>query len=262
MRMVWKKGFDSLFFLVVVLLLIGALCWFASRPRQTAAPEEIPEVQEEAKETPPEDVALKTGTVAGNAGGLHFAFSLDNLIASYNSAYWKTYGEAVFLPPAEEWSITEAPGEGDRPAQRVYSVSPGGSGWFWPTLSVYIPEGGETAARISLDLDEHSDTQVKHEFYREMCLEVFGLLLPDLSQEKREALYERLDRQAYQDRYDTRYLEVEIPRVVYYQGEIGVFPFFALGDYERITLLPVDQTILETWKARGTQVIDLEQWQP
>ena len=53
-----------------------------------------------------------------------------------------------------------------------------------------------------------------------------------------------------------------MPYVLYYQGEVGVFPFFALGEYERITILPVTQEDLAALAARGTHLVDLDQWQP
>ena len=66
----------------------------------------------------------------------------------------------------------------------------------------------------------------------------------------------------YENLYTGIYHDEIIPHILYYQGDIGVFPFFALGEYERFTFLPVPQEKLDGLAAQGTRLVDPDQWSP
>ena len=104
--------------------------------------------------------------------------------------------------------------------------------------------------------------QFDDDLFQTMSLYALALFFPDLKEDAREALYLELDRQAYENLYTGIYHDEIIPHILYYQGDIGVFPFFALGEYERFTFLPVPQEKLDGLAAQGTRLVDLDQWSP
>lgn len=258
---VWRVALCAL----AAAVLLWGLCRYAATPR-AGVEEEPSERAEEGKGAEQasqtwELIPLEVDIVSGQYDQQLFAFSLEDYIASYNGLYWQDHGEA-FLSPAEEWVNLASPeSEGYRPG-RILEFSLADI-WFLPTISVYVPEDQPgTVRKISVDLDEHSDTEEKHSLFREMSLYTLRLFFPGMEPEKLEALYETLDRQAYEMRSPVWYSDRIVPSVLYHQGEVGVFPFFAVGDYERITVVPVTPDYLAELAAAGTELVDLGIWEP
>lgn len=258
MRRTWLRILLSL---AIVACLLWGLCRFASSPKETAQTPTQKTAQGTEGQTAQKLIPLEPGVTTGPEGERCFAFTLEDFIASYNSLYWQDHQE-TFLSPAEEWTLM-AYGETDTSrAVDLYSFTQDKSLWFLPTLSVYAPPGETQVRKISVDLDEHSDTQDKHDVFQEMSLYALALFFPDLGEEELTALFQQLDQEMAADRYDQWYSDRTIPKRLYYQGSVGVFAFFALGDYQRIILLPVDQAYLEDLAAQGTELVDLDQWEP
>ena len=244
--------------------MLALLCLWAGTPKQTgeqAEPEPLQDTVPEETEEPAPLSPLTIHAVTDGENLRRFSFTLEELIACVNGLSWRD-SRTKLLPSKEDWSLLSTPETETSLAVDLYSVSQDPSVWFLPTVSAYLPPGEDQVRKLSLDLDEHSDTENKHEDYRILCRYVLRACLPQVGEDKLEALYETLDRQAYQRRYDSPSSDQTVPCVLYYQGEVGVFPFFALGEYERITILPVTQEDLAALAARGTQLVDLDQWQP
>lgn len=258
MRRTWP---GILLCLVIVACLLWGLCRFAGSPKETAQTPTQETTQGTEGQTAQELVPLERSVTSGPEGERCFAFTLEDFIASYNSLYWQDHQD-TFLTPAEDWTLM-AYGETETSrAVDLYSFTQDKSIWFLPTLSVYAPPGETQVRKISVDLDEHSDTQDKNDVFQEMSLYALTLFFPDLAEEEITALCRQLDQEMTADQYDQWYSDSTIPKRLYYQGSVGVFAFFALGDYQRITLLPVDQAYLEDLAAQGTELVDLDQWEP
>lgn len=207
------------------------------------------------QELPAEPMELTP--VVDSQGRPVFAFTLEDFILYYNSLW-----NEDFLPPAQQWTRSASLSERETPVGDCRSGSPAPEVWFLPTVSVYTRTGDPAIWKVSVEMDEHSDSPEKHDLFRQMSLHALALFFPALNQETREALYLSLDDQAYASLYTGFYHADLIPQVLYHQDGIGVFPFFAIGEYERFTFLPVTQDLLDTWASGGTQVIDLDQWHP
>lgn len=258
-----KYLWGPLLCLLAVGCVVGLLCRWAGTPQQEHQSEAVLSPEEETGERE-EEAALAPLTiraVTDEDGLRRFSFTLEELIACVNGLSWQD-GRGRLLSPAEEWSLLSTPETETNLAVDLYSFSQDPSVWFLPTISAYLPPGERQVRKISVDLDEHSDTAGKHEDYRQLCLYTLRACLPELGEARLEALYEALDRQAYENRADTPYSDRTVPSILYYQGEVGVFPFFALGDYERITLRPVTRQDREWLDAQGTELVDLDQWEP
>ena len=232
----------------VILCILGFLLHLAGTPQES------PGEEASSQETHPMEPLDLTPAEDSRSRPV-FSFSLDDFIACYNSLW-----EDDLLPPAQLWVKSASLSEAETPAGDCYSASPDPDVWFLPTVSVYTRTDDPAIWKISLDLDEHSDSPEKHGLFHDMSLQALALFFPELSAEKREALYLELDRQAYENLYSGIYHAELVPHILYYQNGVGVFPFFALGEYERFTFLPVTPAQLETWGNQGTQLIDLDHW--
>lgn len=258
-----KYWFGPLLCLLAVGCMLGFLCHWAGMPQQAHRPEpaETAEGETDQREEEAALAPLTIQTVTDGDGLRRFSFTLEEFIACVNGLSWQD-GRGRLLSPAEEWTLLSTPETETNLAVDLYSFSQDPSMWFLPTLSVYAPPGETQVRKLSVDLDEHSDTADKHAVFREMSLYALRTCLPEVEKTRLEALYETLDRQAYERRAETSYSDRTVPSILYYQGEVGVFPFFALGDYERITICPVTQQDREWLAAQGTELVDLDQWEP
>lgn len=250
MRRTWL---GAVLCLAVMACLMGGLLHLAGTPKEHA-PEEG--TVQEVRETR-EPIPLDLTTSKDAQGRPVFSFTLENLIESYNSLC-----QEDLLPSAHLWTKSANLSQREEPIGDCYSASPDPEVWFLPTVSVYTHSGEQALSKLSVDLDEHSDSPEKHDLFQTMSLYALALFFPDLEEDAREALYLELDRQAYENLYTGIYHDEIIPHILYYQGDIGVFPFFALGEYERFTFLPVPQEKLDGLAAQGTRLVDLDQWSP
>ena len=250
MRRTWL---GAVLCLAAIAFLLGGLLHMAGTPKEHAP--EKGAVQDVRKGQEP--IPLDLTTSKDTQGRPVFSFTLEGLIESYNSLY-----QNDLLPSAHLWAKSANLSPTEEPIGDCYSASPDPEVWFLPTISVYTHSGEQALSKLSVDLDEHSDSPEKHDLFQTMSLYALALFFPQLEETQREALYLELDRQAYEVLYTGFYHDQIIPHVLYYQDGIGVFPFFALGEYERFTFLPVPQESLEALAAQGTRLVDLDQWSP
>ena len=248
MNRTWVK---ALLCLVVIACLMAGLLHLAGTPSKGTTPEKTTEVQA------PELVPLDLSAAEDSQGRPVFSFSLEEFILSYNGLWGET-----LLPTSDQWAKSANLSQAEETVGDCYSASPDPEVWFLPTVSVFTRTGDTALSKVSVELDEHSDSPEKHELFQEMSLCALALFFPDLEEDAREALYLELDQQAYENLYTGLYHDQVVPHVLYFQGAVGVFPFFALGEYERFTFLPVTEEQRETWATQGTQLVDLDQWGP
>ena len=54
-----------------------------------------------------------------------------------------------------------------------------------------------------------------------------------------------------------KYASGAVPCALYYRGDIGVYPYFALGDYVRLCVIPVTPQYLDQLRAQGVGVYEI-----
>ncbi len=243
-----KKWLSPILCFGIILCIAAGLLHLAGTPKGAVPTEES---IQGPQELPFLDLAIEKDSLDRPV----FSFSLETFQANYNHLWGQD-----LLPPTQSWAKSASLSEAETPMGDCYSASPDPDVWFLPTVSVYTRAGDPAIWKVSVELDEHSDSPEKHDLFRDMTLCVLSLFFPNLTEERQDALYLELDCQAYENQYTGFYHADIVPHILYYQDGIGVFPFFALGEYERFTFLPVTPAQLETWGNQGTQLIDLDHW--
>lgn len=96
-----------------------------------------------------------------------------------------------------------------------------------------------------------------YKVYEEMCFYTLKTVFPDLEDEKIINLYTTLNQLAYENVMPVKYASGAVPCALYYRGDIGVYPYFALGDYVRLCVIPVTPQYLDQLRAQGVGVYEI-----
>lgn len=93
--------------------------------------------------------------------------------------------------------------------------------------------------------------------YEEICFYTLKVMFPDLEDEKITRLYTTLNQLAYENLMPVKYTSEPVPCALYYRGGVGIYPYFALGDYVRLCIIPVTQQYLDRFREQGTDIYEI-----
>ena len=127
----------------------------------------------------------------------------------------------------------------------------------FPTITVYVPSNDDLVQEITVNFDDHSYMDSLYKVYEEMCFYTLKTVFPDLEDEKIINLYTTLNQLAYENVMPVKYASGAVPCALYYRGDIGVYPYFALGDYVRLCVIPVTPQYLDQLRAQGVGVYEI-----
>lgn len=176
-------------------------------------------------------------------GNTVFSLTLDSFVEAFNACYLQKQPQPYLREPSD-WrqnEVERAPhGQGKTV---IYNFSRDTNNWTLPTVSAYVPSGGEQISEIAMNFDDHSYTPELFAEYRELCLCAFRTFFPDMSAEDADALFREMI--AFADENilpETQWYGADsVPQKVYCFGDVGVYPYFAFGDWLRICFVPLDE---------------------
>ncbi len=176
-------------------------------------------------------------------GNTVFSLTLDSFIEAFNTCCLQTQSQP-YLRPSSDWrqnEVERAPhGQGKTV---IYNFTRDENDWALPTLSAYVPAGGERISEVTLNFDDHSYTPELFDEYKELSLCALRLFCPDLPAQDAEALFREMI--AFADHNilpETQWYGADsVPQTVYCFADAGVYPYFAFGDWLRICFVPLDE---------------------
>ncbi|MCD8357446.1 MAG: hypothetical protein LUE11_12900 [Clostridia bacterium] len=181
-----------------------------------------------------------------------FSVSIDDFISTYNGYYYKNHGES-FLYASSQWTIFDQNSD-DRIS--CYRFQQNANRLSEPTISIYVSKEDEYIEKITLDFDDHGYTEWAYELYQQECYYTFKTLFPDYSDDDIVQLFDRIYNLAGEDIcFITEKEEIE-PAILYYKGEIGLYPYYAAG-MVHICIIPVTQNNLEEYTSKGVEVHEI-----
>lgn len=187
-----------------------------------------------------------------------FSFSIDDFIDSYNGLYWKDRG-IRYLRPSWEWNAyLYDSAVHSRHKTCCYNFANDGQIQSFPTISVYVPANDDYVQEITVNFDDHSYTDQLYRVYEGMCFYTLKVLFPDLADEKLTELYTTLNQAAYDNMTTKRYTYGSVPAMLYYRGDVGVYPYFAIGEWMRICIVPVTGQYIEECRSKGVTVCEIK----
>lgn len=217
-------------------------------------------LKEETEPTATEPEALNIEVMENRENELVFNISIQDYIRNYN-VYYKNGYCRDYLTAASQWqcytydsaihSQHETLYYYFTEDERVYSL---------PTISVYVPANGDYIQEITVNFDEHSYSESGYEQYKEMCYFTLKVFFPELDDERLFDLCTEIITLGNQNVFtsDEWYDSDAVPYALFHKDGIGVYSYFAIGDWEHFCIIPVtDETIAE-FEEKGTIIYEIE----
>lgn len=191
---------------------------------------------------------------------LVFSISAGDFIDSYNSFY-RAEHTADYLPPLSRWQWeTIEKGIHSEYETGLYRFSEDEMIYSVPVITVYTPSDSQRIQKITVNFDEHGYTDSFYRQFKEMCLHTLRVFFPDLSDARLAALYSQVISTGSSHSFssDEWYGSGAVPYALYYRGGIGVYPYFAVGDWSRMCVIPVTEETLREFAVQGVALIEIE----
>ena len=92
--------------------------------------------------------------------------------------------------------------------------------------------------------------------YEELCYYTLKVFFPGWTKKKIIKSYKDINKLAYKNIFPNKkgFDSGNPPIDLYYQGKIGVYPYFAYGERVRLCIIPVTAKVVELYKKNGTLV--------
>lgn len=201
--------------------------------------------------------ALNIEVLNNREGELVFSISIDGFIDSYNSFYRKDKN-ADYLLPSSKWStdIYETAIHSNHETI-YYNFTEDEKKWLLPTISVYVPSNGDYIQEITLNFDDHGYTAEMYELYEEMCFYTIKVLFPDFTDDKITELYTTLNDLAYDNFTLVKYTSESVPCALYHKDGVGLYPYFANGEWLHLCIIPVTQEYINELERKGVDIHEI-----
>lgn len=240
----------------MILLGVFLLVWIrCQKPGKEPESNSIIVVEEEKRELTKVDVKTAHDNEA------LFTVSAEDFIRSFNSLFAYDYGSDYF-PPLAEWSA-RANNSG------IHSQYPTMRFWFsedeniftLPTVTVYTPMEERCIQEITINYDEHSYTETGFQRYKQLCSYTLRVFFPTLSEEAACQLCDRVIALGNENIFasDAWYGSGAVPCALFYKDGVGIYPYFAIGDWQRFCVIPVTDELINGLKQKGVELYEIQE---
>ena len=247
------KRTTKLLFAIICLVLLTSGCGAS----ETISPSGNP--AQEAASAPAEYQPLEINVIENRENELVFDISVDDYINAYNSLY-RTDKHTNYLTPSDKWDreIFDAAIHSEHKTA-IYTFAEDKSILTIPTVTVYAPSDKAYITEITVNFDDHGYSEELYDLYDEMCFYTLKVFLPDLKDEDIISLRDAVNYSAYEDWFQNEdgYRYGSVPNILYYRKGVGVYPYFALGEYVHLCVIPVDDDMLNDLRGKGVELIGI-----
>ena len=203
--------------------------------------------------------ALDIQVMENRKNELVFTISTSDYVESYNSYYKIDYCRSL-LPPVSRWQcFTYDSAIHSEYETKCYSFTEDEHVYSLPTIMVYVPTNDDYIQQITVNFDEHSFTQSGFEQYKEMCYYTMKVFFPDLSDARIMDLCAEIVALGNQNVFssDEWFSKNAVPFALFYREGIGVYPYFAIGDWEHFCIIPVTEETVTEFGEKGVQIHEI-----
>lgn len=203
--------------------------------------------------------ALDIQVMENRKNELVFTISTSDYVESYNSYYKVDYCRSL-LPPVSQWQcFTYDSAIHSEYETKCYSFTEDEHVYSLPTIMVYVPTNDDYIQQITVNFDEHSFTQSGFEQYKEMCYYTMKVFFPDLSDARIMDLCTEIVALGNQNVFssDEWFSKNAVPFALFYREGIGVYPYFAIGDWEHFCIIPVTEETVTEFGEKGVQIHEI-----
>lgn len=203
--------------------------------------------------------ALDIQVMENRKNELVFTISTSDYVESYNSYYKVDYCRSL-LPPVSRWQcFTYDSAIHSEYETKCYSFTEDEHVYSLPTIMVYVPTNDDYIQQITVNFDEHSFTQSGFEQYKEMCYYTMKVFFPDLPDARIMDLCTEIVALGNQNVFssDEWFSKNAVPFALFYREGIGVYPYFAIGDWEHFCIIPVTEETVTEFGEKGVQIHEI-----
>lgn len=203
--------------------------------------------------------ALDIQVMENRKNELVFTISTSDYVESYNSYYKVDYCRSL-LPPVSQWQcFTCDSAIHSEYETKCYSFTEDEHVYSLPTIMVYVPTNDDYIQQITVNFDEHSFTQSGFEQYKEMCYYTMKVFFPDLPDARIMDLCAEIVALGNQNVFssDEWFSKNAVPFALFYREGIGVYPYFAIGDWEHFCIIPVTEETVTEFGEKGVQIHEI-----
>ena len=203
--------------------------------------------------------ALDIQVMENRKNELVFTISTSDYVESYNSYYKIDYCRSL-LPPVSQWQcFTYDSAIHSEYETKCYSFTEDAHVYSLPTITVYVPTNDDYIQQITVNFDEHSFTQSGFEQYKEMCYYTMKVFFPDLPDARIMDLCTEIVALGNQNVFssDEWFSKNAVPFALFYREGIGVYPYFAIGDWEHFCIIPVTEETVTEFGEKGVQIHEI-----
>lgn len=215
--------------------------------------------EDESTASQVENGALDIQVMENRKNELVFTISTSDYVESYNSYYKVDYCRSL-LPPVSQWQcFTCDSAIHSEYETKCYSFTEDEHVYSLPTITVYVPTNDDYIQQITVNFDEHSFTQSGFEQYKEMCYYTMKVFFPDLSDARIMDLCAEIVALGNQNVFssDEWFSKNAVPFALFYREGIGVYPYFAIGDWEHFCIIPVTEETVTEFGEKGVQIHEI-----
>lgn len=252
-----KKILDKTVICVIIALLFAGCSRLAYYDSKTSQEPTTSETSLNAEIAKPD--ILRIGIEENREGEQVFTIDIEDYIQRYNSFFRGDYGRDFFSPVSEWRCYRRDSGIHSDHEMKFYYFQLDEQVYSLPTVAVYVPTNADHIQEITINFDEHSFTESGFQLYKEICRYTMKVFFPDLTDEERSTICSQIFSLGNQnvlsseEWYDTG----AIPCVLFHRDGIGIYPYFAIGNWERFCVIPVTEDILSNFTQKGAEIHEI-----
>ena len=207
-----------------------------------------------------EILELDISVIENRKNELVFDISVDDFIESYNSLYFRDKGREYLLPKSEWRKFTYDDAIHSDHETSLFEFTVDERIWSQPTITVYVPTNGDYIQEITVNFDEHGYSESFYAEFEELCFYTLKVLFPDMPDKEIIALYEEANHLGNMNVFlnENGYKKGCVPCVLYHKDGIGIYPYFAIGEWVHLCIIPVTQEIIDYYAQKGVEIRELE----
>ncbi len=188
------------------------------------------------------------------------SLSIEEYIGRYNERYRRETGRD-YLRPWGQWTITAEEATIHRDYDTVCCYFTADDAIYpLPTISVYVPPNGNCIQQITVNFDDHSYTESMFQLYEQMCFFTLQAVFPEMTDGETRELAEKLNRLAYENIFphEQGYKKGCVPSALYCRDSIGIYAYFAAGEWVHFTVIPLDDSLMAQFRQEGVEILGEE----
>lgn len=197
--------------------------------------------------------------VENRNGEFVFSIGIDDYIDCYNALFKKDNGGNFFTPSAQWRCYHRDSGIHSAYRMNYFYFTPDEQVHTLPTVAVYVPANADCIQEVTVNFDEHSYTESGYRLFQEMCGYTMRVFFPDLPDDTVSAVCSEIISLGNQNVFssDEWYDVGSVPPVLFHKNSIGVYPYFAIGDWERFCIIPVTEELLTEFAQKGVELHEI-----